>query len=286
MTIRVLTWNILYREADARLETLCARIREAAPDVVLLQESNRSHAEAVARELGMSVAVVAPEPVDSPSVPAIVTGLPVRETAAHSLISGAPRGTWAVSAQVDTPDGPVSLISTHLQHTSQAGRMALDPQYRAVAAGAPVDVIDEEQLRESVRRRLVELGIIDGLVKSLAVRMPVVLGGDLNCPPDGIEYRTVVGWGLNDSWRAGPRLGSGDTILERNPLISDVPGVYSDLAAKALPGLKADLDYTLDFLFHTRELHAGDAWVVGRPLPRESWASDHLGLVVDYSVEA
>lgn len=284
MTIRVLTWNVLYRDAPSRIETLCDRIREVAPDVILLQESSPAHAEVIASALGMTVAAVAPEPDKGvTSVPAIITGLPTRDTVVRELYNMGDRATWAVSATVITPQGDVAVITTHLQHTHLAGRMAVDPQYRQTGASTQAS-IDEDQLRGSVQRRLLELEILMRTRTDNAAAVATVLGGDFNFLPDGVEYRQIVASGLADTWRAGPRLGSAATILEHNPLCSDGPGAYSELASARMPGLRGDLDYTLDFMFHSPTIQVGDVWIVGRPNGDEAWASDHLGIVADYSL--
>ncbi len=288
--LRVLSWNVLYRELDARADGIADVIAAVGPDIVLLQETNPDHAEATARNLDLQVVgcgPAAPEPGPT-SVPAIL----VRP----SLIDASP-GDGGVLADDDKTfavwrtltDGPATIVvaSVHLTHTFQAGRMALDERYVAAAGGrGEAEAIDDPTIGDSVAARIRQLGALVETLGSEADRaVPIVLGGDFNFVPQGIEYRHLLGAGYADSWEAGPRLGSRDTILEHNPLISDGPGVYTEASGRFLPGTTGPLDYTLDFHF-TRNLACRAAWVVGRPDPeRPIWHSDHLAVAADYSVE-
>lgn len=282
MTIRVLTWNVLYREIDDRVDDLCSWMQRVQPSVVLLQETNPEHARQVAARMGMRVTALAPADGASAvvSVPAILTALPVVDSAAVPLSTAGTRPTWLVHADLTANGRTLRVATAHLQHTDLAGRMTVDAGYRRVADGAEITMLQDDQLRSSVATRLRELQLIRSALGPLD--SPIILGGDFNFVPDGIEYRRVLSWSLADSWRAGSRLGSGATILQRNPLCSDDALSYQRVAAELLPGFGGSLDYTLDFVFHGSALSVGNAWTVGEPSGGETWASDHLGIAVDY----
>lgn len=288
--LRVATWNVLNRDRAHRTPLLVETLARVDADVVLLQETEPAHARELADALGYSWCVAAPAgdaPVES--LPALLSRLPVANTEVIELPTDYRQKFYAVCAHLAMPTGTVTAVSTHLRHTPQAGRMALDPAVRAYgeAGDAPVDI---DGPAATIALRLTQLAVIR---RHLDARLgaPLVFGGDLNFLPDGPEYRAVLDWGVRDSWRAGPRLGSGATILEHNPLIADGAGVYTDPFVRQAPGGEAPLDYTLDFQFASRSLRPGAAWVFGRPSPspspatRDQWASDHLGIAVDYSVE-
>ncbi|WP_141692796.1 endonuclease/exonuclease/phosphatase family protein [Leifsonia xyli] len=181
---------------------------------------------------------------------------------------------------------PLRFTSLHLRNTERAGRLGLDRDYRAAGAGRlPLDGVRDDGIRRSVEIRLEQLAAVEERLGAWPGQ-PHILTGDLNFLPDGLEYRRIIGWGLADAWRAAPRLGSGATILERNPLVGDGPRAYAEQAAPLLPGSTGDLDYTLDYQFHSPGLRPGAAWTLSDPGRDGAWPSDHLGHVVDYTVES
>jgi endonuclease/exonuclease/phosphatase family metal-dependent hydrolase len=280
------TWNVLWRERAARQNILVESLREASPDVVFLQETSPAHASVVAAALGMCLAAVpATGSTETTSVPAILTS----EKPVESRVLSLPRplDLSAVSAVAEVEGVRVRLISTHLRHTPHAGRMGIDVDYRSASLGRiPVAGIRDDAIRTSVEVRLAQL---EALRTGLIPKAPdeaVIIGGDFNFVPDGVEYRMVLGWGLSDSWRAAPRLGSGATIIDRNPLIADGRRPYASLASTLLPGAPRSLDYTLDFQFHTGPgLAVEAAWIIGEPRTGDGvWPSDHLGIVAEYDL--
>ncbi|MDO5512861.1 endonuclease/exonuclease/phosphatase family protein [Corynebacterium sp.] len=273
--MRILTWNILFRERQDRLHTLAEHIRRIDPDVILLQESSPEHAQELASMLGHDLAIAADDPAaDVVSCPAIITRLPFTDAREHLLEATPERHYWMVEVMI----GGVRVASTHLQHTHEAGTMALDADYRGVDKREKVESIGEIEIRTSVTTRLSQLDIIREVVTD---GTPTVCGGDFNFPPDGIEYRTIIEWGLVDAWRAGPRLSNRNTILQFNPLVSGGAHAYSRRAEQQLPGSTGPLDYNLDYVFTTPGLRIEDSWTVGRPFHDGAWPSDHLGVVAD-----
>lgn len=314
--LRVATWNVLNRDRARRTPLLVETLARVDADVVLLQETEPAHARELADTLGYAWYVAAPTgdaPVES--LPALLSRLPVANVEMIELPTDYRQRFYAVCAEIGTPAGPLTAVSTHLRHTARAGRMALDPAVRAwddtapgvqgdAAPGvrgdaAPGTAADDETdlaTRASdpdpdspaaiIAMRLAQLAVIrERLGRYLDA--PLLFGGDLNFLPDGPEYRAVLDWGVRDAWRAGPRLGSGATILEHNPLIADGAGIYAEEFGRQAPGGEAPLDYTLDFQFASPFLRPGAAWVFGRPSPatRDQWASDHLGIAVDYHLD-
>lgn len=273
--MRILSWNILYRDRDDRLEVLADHIRRIDPDVILLQESSPSHAQSLADVLGFHVAVAADDlAAEVISTPAIVTRAPAEESAMHLLGETSDRHYWMVEASV----GGRRVASLHLQHTYMGGTMALDADYRGVDSAQQVADIADVEICTSVTTRLEQLDVVREIVCD---GTPTIFGGDFNFPPDGVEYRTILGWGVTDTWRAGPRLTNRASILQINPLVSGGSHAYSERADEQLPGTTGPFDYNLDYIFTTEGLRVGDSWTVGRPFGSGAWPSDHLGVVVD-----
>ncbi len=287
--IRTLNWNVLYRDLERRAEGLADAIASVGPDLVLLQETNPSHAAETAERLGMVVVGCGPAEAAGTitSVPAILARFgAVDPSPDPGLILTDAAKTYAVVHPFAVGGRRLIVASIHLTHTAQAGRMALDHDVVAAAqGGATVADIADPTIRDSVRARLAQLDALEAAVRSLAGDGdPILLGGDFNFVPRGPEYRRVLDAGFDDAWESGPRLGSRDTIIEHNPLISDGPGVYDVVSKAALTGTTGPLDYTLDYQF-VAGLRCRAAWVVGRPDPvAPIWHSDHLGVATDHEI--
>lgn len=287
--IRILAWNVLYRDLEARTEGLAATIAGVKADIVLLQETNPHHAELMAQQLGMTVVGCGPEAPTGgvTSVPAVLARIDnVDPVPGSGVILTDETKTYAVVHGFVVGSHRLVAASVHLTHTSQAGRMALDQGYVAAAQGlGPVDAIGDASIRDSVAARLGQIEPLTTIVDELAVEgAAVVLGGDFNFVPRGPEYQRLLGFGYADAWEAGPRLGSRDTIIEHNPLIGDGVGVYDDVSDPLLVGATGPHDYTLDFHFISG-LRCQAAWVIGRPDPlAPEWHSDHLGVAGDYEI--
>lgn len=282
-TLRVATWNVLYRDLESRTPLLADRILEVGPDVLFLQETNPDHARRLADLVGMRLAAVAPATPDHDAAPAILTRIPVVAAGIRQLQPPAPDGHAYVFADIGVGSTTIRCATTHLRHTYNAGRLGLDAAYASAARGAgPLADITDEGIRTSVTTRLNELAQIETIRGGLEPRMEI-FGGDLNFVPGGVEYARILEWGMVDSWRQGPRLGSGATVLGTNPLVSGGSEAYASSYSDLLPGHRGPIDYTLDFLFHTPEVIAGHAWTFGTG-DGDDWPSDHLGLAVEYTV--
>lgn len=292
--LRVLTWNVLYRDRPTRIDILCDTIRHVAPDVVMLQETSPEHAERVAARTGLHLAAIPDVPSDlNTNVPALLARNVLRDATCIELsapIDG--HAYYAVTATLEHETKLTQFCSTHLRHTDRAGRMGLDTDYRKAAEGGPA-VTDHELLEKlpldlgpSVVARLGQLEVLhEHLVASAPTASRRILCGDMNFVPDGPEYKALLRKDWSDSWRAAPRLGSGATILDRNPLIADGRAPYRSLQLEAQPGGATHLDYTLDFQFTQGQPAVNAAWTVGDPEDTGApWPSDHLGIVVDYEL--
>lgn len=280
--MRVVTWNVLWRDRNQRLDALCRCLAAVRPDVVLLQETSPDHAAAVAQRLDLAAIAVPPrdriEPMpgtDTISVPAILARRLDRKKSIK-LTGGGP-ACWLITAAVPGPDGgAVRIGSVHLAATRAAGRMTLDPDYLAAARSElGHEAIREPGLRESVATRLQQLATVRA---EFTEQQPWLLAGDCNFVPAGIEHRHLLRSGAVDAWEEGPRPGSRCTIVAANPLVAETAADYPDLP----PGLPT-LDYTLDFQFHSGHGAALAGWTIGVPAPGLDWPSDHLGLAVDYA---
>ncbi|XVQ09604.1 endonuclease/exonuclease/phosphatase family protein [Spirillospora sp. CA-255316] len=279
--IRVATWNTLSRDRTRRVDLAAAQLRAIDPDVILLQETAEEHARTIAERLGLVLAAL--DHADSPEVAsAVLARTWLRPNQPPNRLDGIAGRAMAATADLAIGDRRLRATSAHLRNTPSAGRLGIDPDYRAAASGAAAaEAIADASIRTSVLARLRQLDQLDNARRHDPIDCEV-FGGDLNFVPGGIEYRRVRSWGLADAWTAAPRIGSGATILERNPLVSD-SSAHRESAVRAYPGISRDLDYTLDFQFHSPSLIAGAAWVFGEPLDGDVWCSDHLGIAVDYT---
>ena len=290
--LRVLTWNVLGRDRPARLDALCDTIRRINPDIVMLQESSSEHAQHVGARTGLQLIAVPDVPsAPSTSVPTLLARNPLQDGASIELsapIDG--HSYYAVTATFEHEKVLSQFCSTHLRHTDRAGRMGLDAGYRKAgrAGGADSTLVQNlaPNLRHSVAARLSQIDVLHENLVGIAPNATArILCGDMNFVPDGPEYAALLRKGWTDSWRAAPRLGSGSTILDRNPLIADGRAPYQSLQVEAQPGGASHLDYTLDFQFNQGQLTVNGAWTVGDPDDTGApWPSDHLGIVVDYEL--
>lgn len=281
----VVTWNVLYRDRNQRVQLVAERIRAVRPDVLLLQETSPDHAAALAEATGMCVACVAPDgSADPVSVPAVLTARPPVAAGTISLTGANEPLRHYAHATIELAGIPVRVATTHLQHTPGAWRLGIDRDYAAAAhSEAEVESIRDDEIRASVQHRLAELTQIAAIRADLQP-LPEVFGGDLNFVPRGPEYERIRSWGMFDSWADGPRLGSGATILGTNPFIHDGPSTGGRDGTTVLPGHRGPIDYTLDFQFHTARLRTDRAWTLGNADEAGRWPSDHLGLAVEYSL--
>ncbi|SEB09714.1 endonuclease/exonuclease/phosphatase family protein [Leifsonia sp. 21MFCrub1.1] len=286
MSIRTLTWNVLYRDRRERAAILADYVTRIRPDVVMLQETSPADAAALAHSTGLRLAAVPDVLSDADtSVPALLTSAAFREPSIIELPHPQQRHYYGVTATVHHDGADVQAASAHLRHTWQAGRMGCDDDYRAAARGVTMPAQADTEFAESVNHRLDQLtSLLAALDETETGAEARLLAGDMNFVPDGPEYNTIVQAGWVDAWRAAPRLGSGATILDTNPLVLDNPRPYRDYVTSLMPGSTSRLDYTLDFHFSRGSVSAGRAWVVGEPENADTgaWPSDHLGIVVDY----
>ncbi len=281
----VATWNILYRDRESRLRQVIERLQRVGPDVLLLQETDLQHAQQVAQETGMMLAAIAPPNGDGiQSLPAVLTRTqPVTAGAVRfENIQGEER--HYVFAEIVCFGRQLRCGTAHLHSTDRAGRLGVDPDYRRVSQRrAGLDSLGDSDLSSSVSHRLEEINAIREIREGLT-SIPEIFGGDLNFVPRGIEYQAIQDWGLRDAWSDGPRLGSGATILGNNPLVADGPRAYAQEIADHLPGHLGEIDFTLDFQFCSVSFETRNAWTFGNGRELEGWASDHLGLAVEYAL--
>lgn len=175
---RILTWNVQGRERPD-LEAVAVVIADALPDVVALQEVQRSQARWLAARLGWSHVwrfkhwpVVVPAEglaVLSPTAPADVAMVHL----AHPFRFWSWRRRIAVRVEALTADGPLPVVAVHL--------------------GAGVD--------DAERSRQAELAV--GLLR--AGHLPAGRGcvvGDLNTRPGSEVLGSLAAHGLRDAWGA------------------------------------------------------------------------------------
>lgn len=193
MATRILTWNLQGRERPD-LEAVAAVIADALPDVVALQEVQRSQARWLAARLGWSHVwrfkhwpLVVPAEGLALLSPTPPVGVGVVHLA-HPFRFWSWRRRIAIRVEVVTTDGPLAVVDTHL--------------------GAGVD--------DAERSRQAELAV--GLLRAGAV--PAHLGcvvGDLNTRPGSEVLGTFRAHGLRDAWGACHPGEPGPTNWSRGP---------------------------------------------------------------------
>jgi endonuclease/exonuclease/phosphatase family metal-dependent hydrolase len=259
--LRVLSWNLWWRFGpwEERLPAIVASIEQLDADLIALQEvwvaDGTSSAHVVAEALGYHVEVAHRLELDGVGFGnAVVSRWPIARAAVRPLPSagGTEEQRLALLAEVEAPNAPVQVISTHLnwRHDESAVRQA---QVRELCA-----FIAAERPRS----------------------YPPVLCGDFNAEPDSDEMRFLRGLTdlddrstyYQDAWgQAGD--GSGLTQDWRTHPIS---------AAMNVP--RKRIDYVLVGDPFQRQGDAGRVLSAERAFHEPMTgvqASDHAGLVVD-----
>lgn len=202
-TVRVMSYNIHHGQGvDGRLDLprIAAEIRESGADVIGLQEVDRHWSERsafvdqaaeLARMLRMHVVYGANLDRDplQPGEPrrqygtAILSDAPIHEWR-NTLLprTGNLEQRGLLEALITVRGVPVRVFTTHLQHNSQAERIAQIAAVREII-GVPAE--------------------------------SVVLTGDLNARPDTPEIAAIT-QGLVDAW-AEAGVGDGYTLSAENP---------------------------------------------------------------------
>ncbi len=172
--LTLVSWNLHYGvdpDAGVDLEETARSIEEHNPAIVTLQEVSRGWvlgggtdmATWLAQRLDMRVAY-APA-ADRQFGNAVLTNLPTTDITAIDLPYGeGPQERSAISVDIDLPDGPLRIISVHLQNKSQ-----------------------------HIATRLEQ---IDRLLEAHADAPVMVIAGDFNAQPGSPEIDTMTGTGL------------------------------------------------------------------------------------------
>ena len=113
----------------------------------------------------------------------------------------------ALEALVDTPDGPVRFVSTHLDHVDANERLAQIAALRAIVFGYPSE--------GGAATGLSEFGFPE-----LPVAERVMIGGDFNMHPDSFEHTVMAGSGDTSLADVSP---PGETMSFYNPAEEDEP---------------------------------------------------------------
>lgn len=221
--LRLAAWNVRMghgMDGTSRPQEVARLLREEQVDVVLLSEVDRGwllnggqeHLSVLARLLGYEHAFGPAG--DQVWGEAILSRWPVRDVTsvrlpAHDSLTGA----QALAATVETPQGPVRVVATHIQPDAAGADPAL-PQARDLA-----QIIERERARG----------------------LPVVVGGDLNLEPGSRAWDALLGAGVTDALTDARPLA---TWSSEDPsqqidhvLVSD--GVAAD-GARAHPSLLSD----------------------------------------------
>ena len=268
MTLRILSLNVwglsepFSRDLPARMVAIGEAFAALAPDVVALQEVWDSTARATLLAAGRRVGLAHAWHHESAlrgSGLVVLSRLPIRAATLHRFeLAGIAEaideadylgGKGFVEVVLETPQGPVVLVDTHLQ-AAYAPR-ARDP-YVSLRVGQAV------QLAAHVR----------------GVEHPLVLAGDLNFSDADDEYRVLTGLaGVSD---VGAVLGSRQaTALASNPYRTG--------------GDDKRIDYLFCRDGRTRRLvPRAVTRVLDRPLEIDGHSaahSDHAGLLGEFEFE-
>ncbi len=206
--MRMVTWNLWWRfgEWEERQPAIAAELRALEPDVALLQEvwatDDADQGEQLAEACGMALARTrrddgTPQPFGN----AVLSRHPLTVLDQVTLVDahGAPSHRSALAVRIEDPDGPWTVVVTHLAWQYDAG-----------------------PLRQRQLDQVVELARQHGAGDDQA--HPVILGGDFNAVPSSDEIRRLTGLGapyqpglvFTDCWDAVGD-GPGHTWTRDNP---------------------------------------------------------------------
>lgn len=252
---------------NERLSLLIDHLRAIAPDVVALQETTARHAARVADALGLTAYV---HEFDRPDEQVNTTAVLAAEVSWHQQVMLSERPFARAATVVRLPQlDDATLVSAHLDATADAIFRALRPGVWSARF--------RDQQDETKSARLEQLRLLTNVIPTGRA----ILAGDLNFMPDSEEYQWCTSHNWRDTWRAAPRFQPATTISADNPFLRDSFARVDAVVRDGYPGA-APTGYTLDFQFVRGDIRPKEAWTVGAAGPRDSWVSDHLGLVVDY----
>lgn len=261
--MRIMSWNIQWgRGADGRvdLDRTVSVLKAHEAEVICLQEVARNVAGLPGGEVGDQVASIAAafpgyEPVYAPGVdvPApdggracfgnlLLSRLPVQQVMRHMLPCPADPGVpgmqrSCIEAVVMRPNGPIRILTTHLEYYSARQRGA---QIEALRA------LQEEALGHAAAAQAHENGKENNPVFAYRERpVTAVLCGDFNCEPGSAGYDLLAmpavspGAGWRDAWPIAhprqphqPTVGLHGADWPDHPYCCDFFWVSEDLAGQ------------------------------------------------------
>jgi endonuclease/exonuclease/phosphatase family metal-dependent hydrolase len=255
VAMRVMSWNLWWQFGpwEQRQAAIASTIRDVGADVIMIQESWVDQAKELAAGNGFHLATS-----DRPHmVNAVLSKWPIIRTHTIALPAspGRPAVRHLVVAVLDSPFGPLTACSTHLDQRFDASALRQ----------AQLALICEE---------------INTVRGDPASQLPVIVGADLNAVPDSDEIRALTGRrppyvnGLvfTDAWEVAGDGTAGHTWTIRNP----------HLATAGWPNRR--LDYILVSWPRPdgSPLTPVRCWLEGEPATADGlWPSDHLAVVAD-----
>lgn len=260
-----MTWNLWWHFGpwELRQPLIVDAIRDTDPDVVCLQEvwsdETDDQAEILAAQLDMHVVRTDHVFYAGQSFGnAVMSRWPLERIDDLSLprADGTASHRRIVAARVATPFGPWPFASTHLDHRFDR------------SADRRAQICHVMELARTWRG-------------DPTTDLPVIIGADLNAVPDTDEVRVATGRApgvddivFSDVWELVGD-GAGHTWLAECPYSGD----------SAWPNRR--LDYLL--VSWPRPKPVGNpmrAWTVGHGAADDTWASDHLGVVAEFTPPA
>ncbi len=215
--VRVMTWNVWGRFGpwEQRQAAIAETLKEAAPDIVCLQEAFAVPDHDQLAELSSALRSGHTDPGswdyakasiyakdDRWMGNAVLSRWPILASTTHVLptAQGTASHRSALHAVIDTPFGKIDVISTHLDHR-----------------------FDASLTRQS---QIAELGRIVANLRTgeAAESYPVIVGADLNAVPDSDEVRSLTGRRepsaagvvFTDTWEVAGDASPGHTWCDSN----------------------------------------------------------------------
>ncbi len=196
-SLSILTWNVLYRNADSA--GVVRVIREADADVVCLQEVAPAHEAAIRAGLENDYPFAVIRAVaDRGGGYAILSRFEFAEARSIPHSSASERALDAVSVLARSPIGPIQFLNVHL------------PAPR-VLSGTPL-----ERARSYLETAALRAAELRHFAKSLDTEAPAIVAGDFNSleTEPGIVYLTGA-LGFADCFRSLHRAGAKPEITWR-----------------------------------------------------------------------
>jgi endonuclease/exonuclease/phosphatase family metal-dependent hydrolase len=309
-------------QAEKRYQILLANLKEANPDVIFIQESTPvdRYTRRLAKDLnmdqihqvciaGIKIFGIGP-PLGFKEGNAILArkGLELTKLDDWKL-SGGPgiygdnisfhydETVSALLGRISIDGKPVYLICTHL-YAGPRDETALEDSLKAMLDNGEVTRYRYEILykrwQKGIDRREREMGILLDNIRKLPKDVPMILGGDLNAPPQtSVVYKFIrngrfVNLPLEPNPEAVTWDAIGNNLTEKSQRYTDARNILKDEWYK-FNAIAAKLPRRLDYIFLNDKFAGTDSIrskiILDKPV-NGIFASDHYGIQVDLDIAA